>query len=239
MLIILLVIVFMVGTFFGFMFIPNRLARWLVGSFCFLLLVASVTMLTLHIKDSWGMKEVTTATSQRIYTAGDKTAPYGVLIKSEIGKNTNNYVFVYRQNKTSDKPEANFKPDEKHISEAIKKTATYELVADTKAMVTTQTTRRVWSSNFYKSLFSVGGEENELVKQHATISVPKNTWLVLTQDQVKKLSQEAPVMKKQMAEQVAADPQKEAQLAALQKANPTAYAELQVKQIKQLLGISD
>ena len=71
MLIILLVIIFMIGTFFGFMFIQNRLARWLVGGVCFLLLAGSVAMLTLHIKDNWGMKKVNTATSRRIYTAGE------------------------------------------------------------------------------------------------------------------------------------------------------------------------
>lgn len=239
MLIILLVVVFMIGTFFGFMFINNKLTRRSVGSIFFLLLVSSVAMLTLHIKDSWGMKEVTTSTSHQIYSAGDKSAAYGMLIKSEIGKNTKNYVFVYRQDKTSEKAEVNFKPDEKHISDAIKKTATYKLVDDDKATLTTKTTRRVWASDFYKLLFSVGGEENELVKQHTTISVPKKTWLVLTQDQVKKLSHEAPTMQKQMAEQLKADPQKAAQLAALKASNPTAYAELQVKQIKQLLNISE
>ena len=110
---------------------------------------------------------------------------------------------------------------------------------DTKATVTTKTTRRVWSSDFYKLLFSVGGEQNELVKQNSVVSVPKDTWLVLTQDQVKKLSQEAPAMQKQMEAQLKADPQKAAQLAALQKSNPTEYAKMQVKQIKQLLGITE
>ena len=239
MLIILFVIIFMIGTFFGFMFIKNRLARWLVGGLCFLLLVISVAMLTIHIRDSWGMKEVKTADSRRIYTAGEKSAPYGVLIKAEIGKNTNNYVFVYRHDKTSDKPEANFKPDEKHIVEAIKKTATYELVDENKAMVTTYTTRRVWASHFYQLLFSVGGEQNELVREHSVVSVPKNTWLVLTQDQAKKLKQEAPTMQKQMTEALKANPQKAAELTALQKSNPAAYAALQVKQIKQLLGITE
>ena len=239
MLIILFVIIFMIGTFFGFMFIKNRLARWLVGGLCFLLLVISVAMLTIHIRDSWGMKEVKTADSRRIYTAGEKSAPYGVLIKAEIGKNTNNYVFVYRHDKTSDKPEANFKPDEKNIVEAIKKTATYELVDENKAMVTTYTTRRVWASNFYKLLFSVGGEKNELVREHSVVSVPKNTWLVLTQDQAQKLKQEAPAMQKQMTEALKANPQKAAELTALQKSNPAAYAALQVKQIKQLLGITE
>ena len=114
-----------------------------------------------------------------------------------------------------------------------------QIVDDTKATVTTKTTRRVWSSDFYKLLFSVGGEQNELVKQNSVVSVPKDTWLVLTQDQVKKLSQEAPAMQKQMEAQLKADPQKAAQLAALQKSNPTEYAKMQVKQIKQLLGITE
>ena len=94
---------------------------------------------------------------------------------------------------------------------------------DTKATVTTKTTRRVWSSDFYKLLFSVGGEQNELVKQNSVVSVPKDTWLVLTS----------------MEAQLKADPQKAAQLAALQKSNPTEYAKMQVKQIKQLLGITE
>ncbi|ARE28316.1 DUF4811 domain-containing protein [Lactococcus cremoris] len=242
MLIILLLVVFMIGTFFGFMFIKNTIAHWLVGGISFLLLAGSVAMLTMHIKDNWGMKEVTTSSTHQIYTAGDNSAPYGMMIKAEIGKNTDNYVLVYRNSEKAEKAEkadTNFKPNQKNIVEAVKKSATYKLVDDTKAIVTTKTTRRVWSSDFYKLLFSVGGEQNELVKQQSVVSVPKDTWLVLTQDQVKKLSQEAPAMQKQMEAQFKADPQKAAQLAALQKSNPTEYAKMQVKQIKQLLGITE
>ncbi len=36
MLIILLLVVFMIGTFFGFMFIKNTIAHWLVGGISFL-----------------------------------------------------------------------------------------------------------------------------------------------------------------------------------------------------------
>ena len=53
MLIILLLVVFMIGTFFGFMFIKNTIAHWLVGGISFLLLAGSVTMLTMHIRDNW------------------------------------------------------------------------------------------------------------------------------------------------------------------------------------------
>ena len=42
MLIILLLVVFMIGTFFGFMFIKNTIAHWLVGGISFLLLAGSV-----------------------------------------------------------------------------------------------------------------------------------------------------------------------------------------------------
>ena len=42
-----------------------------------------------------------------------------------------------------------------------------------------------------------------------------------------------------MEAQLKADPQKAAQLAALQKSNPTEYVKMQVKQIKQLLGITE
>ncbi len=42
------------------------------------------------------MKEVTSAKTKEIYTAGETNAPYGMMIKAEIGKDTNNYVLVYR-----------------------------------------------------------------------------------------------------------------------------------------------
>ena len=239
MLIFIFIIVFMVLTFVGFMIIKKPALSWTVGIISFILLALSVLGLTLHIRNNWGLKEVTTTTSHQIYTAGDKTAPYGMMIKAEIGKNTGNYVLVFRNSENEAKPATNFKPDEKHITEAVKKSATYKLVAGNKAQVTTTTTRRQWKSNFFKTLFSAGGEKNELVKQHSVVSVPKDTWLVLTQAQVEKLTKQAPAMQKQMEAELKADPAKAMQLAELQKNDPAAYAKMQVQQIKQLLGISD
>lgn len=69
----------------------------------------------------------------------------------------------------------------------MKKTATYKIAAVKTASVTTTTTRRVFKNDFWKLIFGVGGEQNELVKQHSVVTVPKDTWLVLTQDQVKKI----------------------------------------------------
>ncbi|MCL2113573.1 DUF4811 domain-containing protein [Lactococcus protaetiae] len=239
MLIFIAIIAFAVLTFYGFMFLKKRTVRWTVGGISILLLAASVGLLTLHIKDNFGMKEVTNVTSHQIYTAGDKNAPYGMMIKAEIGKNTNNYVLIFRNEANQTKPDTNFKPDEKHIVEAVKKTATYKLADIDTAKVTTTTTRRKFSSNFMKMMFSLGGEQNELVKQHSVVSVPRDTWLVLTQEQVEKLTKEAPAMQKQMEAELKANPAKAVQLAELQKTNPQEYAKLQVQQIKQLLGIKE
>ncbi|MFC4652375.1 DUF4811 domain-containing protein [Lactococcus nasutitermitis] len=225
MLILALIIVFGILTFFGFMFLKNAAARYIVGGVSLIILALSVVMLTFHIRDNWGMKEVTTSTSHVVYTAGDKSAAYGMMIKAEIGKNTGNYVLIYRNDKNSKNPDTNFKPDEKNIVEAVKKSATYKQVAGNTAKVTTKTTRRVWKSDFFKVLFGIGDENKELVKQHSVVSVPKDTWLVLTADQVKELQKKAPEMA------AAAKKEQEAQVqAAIQKALTEAVANVPAAQ---------
>ena len=232
-----LIIVFGLLTFVGFMFFRNFVVRWIIGGLSFVILALSVGMLTLHIKDNWGMKNVTTQTSHQIFTAGDKDAPYGLMIKSEIGKDTGNYVLIFRNDENSAKYDINFTPDQKHIVEAVKKTATYKLTKSDTAKVVTTTTRREFGSNLMKSLFDAGNEQNDLVKKRSVVYVPRDTWLVLTADQVKKLEKESPAMQAQMQAELKANPAKAAQLAELQKSNPQEYAKMQVQQIKQLLGI--
>ena len=237
--IILIIVIFTVLTFYGFMFIKNTFVRTLVGGVSVLVLALSVFALTAHLSKNWGMKEVTETSTQQVYTAGDKSAPYGMMIKSEIGQNTGNYVLVFRTSADQKEAKANFVPDQKHIVEAIKKTATYELVSADQAQVVTTTVRREFSSNLMSTLFGLGGERNELVSQKAVVKVPRDTWLVLTQAQVEKLSKEAPAMQKQMEVELKANPEKAMKLAELQKTNPKEYGKMQVEQIKQLLEIKD
>jgi hypothetical protein len=121
----------------------------------------------------------------------------------------------------------------------VKKSATYKLVDADKATVTTTTVRLQFKSDAMKFWFGIGGQQNQLVSQKSVVAVPKDTWLVLTQAQVEKLTKEAPAMQKQMEAEVKANPEKAMQLAELQKSNPKEYAKMQVEQIKQLLGIKD
>ncbi|MGM9887349.1 MAG: DUF4811 domain-containing protein [Lactococcus sp.] len=237
--IIIILAVLTLLTFYCIVFIKNKPLRFVTGTISFVLLALTVLGLTLQITDKWAMKEVTSTESHQIYTAGDTTAPYGMLVQSEIGKNTNNYVLVYRNDEKSKKPVTTNVPDEKHIIETLKKTATYKVADVEKVTAKTTTTKRVFKNEFWKVIFGVGGEQNELVKKHTLVTVPKDTWLVLTQDQVTKLTKEAPAMQAEMKESLKANPEKALQLAELQKSDPTAYAKMQVQQIKSLLGIKE
>ncbi|MDR0299930.1 MAG: DUF4811 domain-containing protein [Streptococcaceae bacterium] len=236
--IILLIILFAATTIIGFFYLKGVLS-WLVGIFSLLVLAFSMVGLIYHDNTHWGMKEVTTRTSHEIYTAGDPAQAWGLVIKAEIGTNTGNYVFVYRNGIDDKKPETNFKPDTKHIVEAVLKSANYQLTSDSNAKVVTNTTRYEWSNNLAKWLFGVGGEAGDLVKQRSTVYVPKDTWLLLTAAQVEKLQKELPTLQAQMKAQLAANPAEALQLQELQKNNPTAYAAMQVTQIKKILGITD
>ncbi len=236
--IILLIILFAAFVIIGFFYVKGA-ASWIVGSLSMLLLALSMIALAYHDQTNWGMKEVTTTSTHQIYTAGDKTAPYGLMIKAEIGQNTGNYVLVFRNNANSAKPDTNFEPNQNNIVESVKKSATYQLTDTTTAKVQTTTTRLEFSSNLMKLLFGIGGEQNTLVKQHSVVSVPQDTWLVLTQSQVETLTKKAPQMQAQMEAELKANPAKALQLAELQKSNPKEYAKMQVEQIKQLLGIKD
>ena len=128
-----------------------------------------------------------------------------------------------------------FVPDTKHATEAVKKTATYQLAGVKEAQVKTTIKRYVWKSKTAKLLYGFGGESGELVSQKSVVQVPKDTWLVLSKEQSEKL----PDIAKKMQAQLATDPAKAQATQELAKSNPQAYAEMQVKALKQALNIKE
>ncbi|GFH40311.1 DUF4811 domain-containing protein [Pseudolactococcus insecticola] len=232
-----IIAIFAVLVFYFFMFTKADLVRWIFGGISFILLALSVGGLTAHFSHHWGMKTVSKTTTTEIYTAGDTNASFGMMIDVPIGTKSGDYVLVYRDKATDKKPSAHFTPDKKHISESVKKSATYKTAAVKKATLTTTKTTRTWSNDFFKVIFGIGDEDGELVKEKNVVKVPAKTWLVLTQKQAAELQKKAPELQAKMAAEVKADPAKAAQLAQLQKADPEKYTELQVQQIKSLLAI--
>ncbi|MGL4247940.1 MAG: DUF4811 domain-containing protein [Lactococcus garvieae] len=237
--IIILIALFTLLTFYGFIHIDKLFWRGLVGGLSLVLLTASVMALTIHIKDNWGMEKVTSTETKKIYTAGDTNAAFGMLLKAEIGQDTNNYALVYRTHKEDKEPEVHFQPDQKHMVETLKKTADYKLTSESEAKVVTTTVKWKFKDNFMKFLFGIGGEEGKLVSQHARAYVPKDTWLVLTQDEAKKLQQEVPAMQAQQEAALNANPAQAKAMMELQKNNPEEFTKLQVKQIKERLGLKE
>ncbi|MGM9887117.1 MAG: DUF4811 domain-containing protein [Lactococcus sp.] len=240
--IVLLIVFFSILTYIGLVVIKPLVTRIIVGGLALILLLGSVGILTLHMADNYGTKEVTTTSqSSAVYTAGDLSAAYGMIIKSEIGQNTGNYVFVFRTSATEKTAQVQFKPTTTTILDvvdAVKKSTDYQLTSRQKPVIITKTVRRIFSSTLTKLLFEWGGQANQLVSQHVTLEVPEKTWLVLTQAQIEKLQKLAPQMQKEQEAALKANPQEALAMEKMKTQDPQAYAALQVTQIKKVLGIN-
>ena len=255
--IILAIVLFTALAVWGTFFVKGA-KSYIIGGLAIILVALSMLGLIVHDNNHWGMKKVTETTS--------KTIPVQMVMAIKIGDNTGNYVFNYKTNENDKKPSQHFMPDQKNITESIKKTATYKETSDKTSEVMTVTTRWEWANNFAKILFGVGGEGGELYKQTNTVRVPKGTVIVLTQAQAKKLAANQEQMQKQakaeqesqvkeaiakaqaqlpagapeaMKEEIAQKVQAEveAKTKALM-SDPVAYSQIQVKATKSFLGIN-
>lgn len=69
--------------------------------------------------------------------------------------------------------------DKNNISESVKHQAKYEVKNTDKATQQTQKEVWVWKSDLYKSLLSFDESENELIQSTTTVTVPKDTWVII------------------------------------------------------------
>ena len=225
--IIIVLAVFAVLTYISWFYIKSAPTRLIMGLISFALLGATVLLLTANIKSHYGMKNVTTTTEKTIYSAGGSKSPAGMLITQELGTKSGNYVMIYADSEDG-KAKPHFVPNKKNMAEAINKKATYKTADVDKATVKTVTTRREWKNDFFKWLLDFGGEGHSLVKQTSTVTVPKNTWVVLSAQQAKQVTAKqkaagqdkaaAAAQQKQMRDAI------QAKVAAYMKDNPKASA---------------
>jgi len=163
--------------------------RTITGTISLVLLLVTAIAMAANFNDHYGMKKVTTTTTHEIYSAGGSKVPAGMLMAQSIGSKSNNYVLVYAD-KQNGKAKPHFAPNQKHIIEAVKKSATYKVADVDKATLTTKTTRWEWRNEFFKLMFAVGGEGHSLAKQSAVVTVPKDTWVVMTPAQAKQVQKQ-------------------------------------------------
>lgn len=176
--------------FATWLFIPHKLTRYILGALSIMALLLFIVGITANMKSHWGMeKKVVTSKEQEIFSAGSKNSPTNMLIANEIGENTNNYVMVFKKHQNDEEAKTHFKPNMKqdNISESVKQQAKYEVKDTDRATMQTKKEIWVWKSDFYKSLFNFGEDKQELIKSTTTVTVPKDTWVVLNANQAKKL----------------------------------------------------
>lgn len=166
--------------------ISNRPARVITGVLSGIALICAVGALTMNTYSHYGMKKVTKTTSHKIYSAAGSKSLAGILVAKKMGTKANRYVLVYADHKDGKATTHNV-PSTKHIINSTKKHASYQQTNTKEAKVVTKTTRWEWKNNTYKTWLSVGDQAGELHKQKTTVYVPKDTWLVLSPTQMKKL----------------------------------------------------
>lgn len=235
--IILVIALATILTFVTWMLIDNNVLRYVLGILSIIFLGWSVYILTDHFVNHTGMEVKSKTTTKQVYSAGSSSVPYGMVITKEVGKTSGNYVLVYKDKSSDKKASAHFIPNTKNVTEAVKKSASYKTANVKKATVKTTTKRYIWKSDFYESLFGFAGEEGDLVSKKSVLTVPKDTWLVLSQSQAKKLQTLVPKLKAQSQAQMKANPQAAKAMMTLAKTNPDKYAAMQVQTIKKALNI--
>lgn len=166
------------------------MTRYILGSLSTLAFILVIIAITANMTHHWGMEEQTTTSDEKeIYSAGSSESPTNMLIVNEVGEKSNNYVIIYKKDKDDKKPKAHFKPktSKSDLSDSVKKQVTYKVKDVDKATFQTKKTVWVWKSKSYERLLEFGNENNQLIKSITTFTVPKDTWIVLNNNQVKKL----------------------------------------------------
>lgn len=172
----------------SWLLIKNKQLRWILGIISTVLLLLASVAVSANLANHWGMKEKTVSlNSQQIYTAGQTSSPKNLLIVEQVGNKSNNYVMVYRTNKNDSEATAHFAPNEKNIIDSVKKQASYKVADVDHATEETTKTYWVWKSKLYEDLFKLEDNDNELIKQETIVTVPEDSWIVLTSEQAKEL----------------------------------------------------
>lgn len=204
--IVYVIIALLIAMIFAWVALPTRVLKITVGGLLTILAALTTIQFTRTFTDHIGMHRVTTTTTRRIYSAAGNQSPAGILIANPLGKKDPHHQVLVYQDHANSKAKAHFVPNQKHLTESIKRQVKVVPANIKEATVTTKTTRWEWRSKAAKQWLNVG-QAGELVKQENIVKIPKDTWAVLTAQQMKQMEK--------LMKGAAADPNQTAQLAAL------------------------
>lgn len=163
-----------VGLYLCSMFLKSgrRLGMIIFGA----LFVLSTIGVTANYSHHWGMKQVTTTKSQRIYSAAGQNLP--INLYQPVGTSGEDNVFIYKTSPSQRKP---------HHTQANELThSTTKSTNGTQARLVTKENRWQYQNGFYRFLFMGTGINNKLVRRTNTLYYPKG-YVKVTAKQAKRL----------------------------------------------------
>ncbi|XUB36608.1 hypothetical protein IGI41_001605 [Enterococcus sp. DIV0876] len=137
--------------------------------------IASLVALMANLTYHFGMEKEVASKTTALVSSGDSDN-FDLLLYQPLGDGTEK-VYLYKTDAAQDEPKQ---------TGTDKVTNVVETGAD-KAQLTTDTTRWVYQSDFYRFLFGIADNDGEFIERTNTFSVP-DAWEVLSVDQAKKLA---------------------------------------------------
>lgn len=221
-----------IAFFAAIMFSPSNRTRWLLGMISGLIFVGSTLMITANFHEHWGMKQVTTTKTQKIYSTSSQMQ---LALYQQVGTSGKDNVYIYQTKPRQKTPQH---------TQANEFTTNRLVWTDSdQATLTIKETHWRFKNDFYKVLFAGSKMDGHLISRTNTFRYPK-TFVKISVKQAQALKSPAAQaqLKTQAAAYVTAKIQAAKQQnpdlteAQLQKLTQQAQQEYQAQMIKKMMA---
>ena len=177
-----------IAFFAAIMFSPSNRTRWLLGMISGLIFVGSTLMITANFHDHWGMKQVTTTKTQKIYSTSSQMQ---LALYQQVGTSGKDNVYIYQTKPRQKTPQH---------TQANEFTTNRLVWTDSdQATLTFKETRWRFKNDFYKVLFAGSKMDGHLISRTNTFRYPK-TFVKISVKQAQALKKQAQALKSPTAQ---------------------------------------
>ena len=221
-----------IAFFAAIIFSPRNRTRWLLAMISGVIVVGSTLMITANFQEHWGMKQVTTTKTLKIYSTSSQMQ---LALYQPVGTSGKDNVYIYQTKPRQKTPQH---------TQANEFTTNRLVWTDSdQATLTVKETRWRFKNDFYKVLFAGSKMDGNLVSRTNTFRYPK-TFVKISVKQAQALKSPAAQaqLKAQAAAYVTARVQAAKQQnpnlteAQLQKLTQQAQQEYQAQMIKKMMA---
>jgi hypothetical protein len=177
-----------IAFFAAIMFSPSNRTRWLLGMISGLIFVGSTLMITANFHEHWGMKQVTTTKTQKIYSTSSQMQ---LALYQQVGTSGKDNVYIYQTKPRQKTPQH---------TQANEFTTNRLVWTDSdQATLTVKETRWRFKNDFYKVLFAGSKMDGHLISRTNTFRYPK-TFVKISVKQAQALKKQAQALKSPAAQ---------------------------------------